>query len=115
MSRREATGLTTESQGLRGQLVATAAGYRHTREEHRRARPGSRARRHLEARLEQLSAQFERLLAEPSLDETVRAGWRRHLYHSGPEPETPAAGPASLPAHRPSRDRGRGSAPLWQR
>jgi hypothetical protein len=37
------------------------------------------------------------------------------MYHGTPEPEAPAAEPVSVPAHRPPRNRGRGSAPLWQR
>lgn len=115
MSRRGATDVTAESQDLRGQLLATAAGYRHTHEEHRRARRGGRTRRHFEARLEELSMHFERLLGDSALDETVRAEWRRHLHHAGPEPDTPAAEPHPTGAHRPPRNRGRGSAPLWQR
>jgi hypothetical protein len=114
MSRREATGMTTESHSLRGRLVAIAAGYLHTREEHRRARRGGHTRRSLEARLEELSRQFERLLGDSELDETVRAEWRQRIYHGGPEPDAPPAEPAPV-AHRPPRNRGRGSAPLWQR
>lgn len=44
-------------------LEEAAHAYRHVREEHRRARPGSRARRHLEARMEELRRRFERLRA----------------------------------------------------
>lgn len=115
MSRGEATEMTTESRGLRRELVATAASYRHIREEHRRARPGSHTHRRLEGRLEELSTHFERLLANSSLGGTVRDEWRRHAFHGGPEPDTPEAAPPANPAHRPPRNRERGSAPLWQR
>ena len=115
MSRRGATDPIAESPRLRGELVATAASYRHTHAEHRRARPGGHTHRHLEARLEELSAHFERLLANSVLDETVSAEWRRHVYHSGPEPDTPAAESLASASHRPPRNRERGSGPLWQR
>ena len=107
--------MTAKSHGLRSELVTTAADYRRTHDEHRRARPGGRTRRRLETRLEELSTHIERLLANSTLDETVCAQWRRHLYHGDPEPDTPAAEPASNAAHRPPRNKGRGSAPLWQR
>ena len=106
----------TADVSLRGRLLGTAASYRHVREEHRRARGGGHARRRLEARLEELAAGFERLLETAALDDAVREQWRRHLYHGGPEPELPDAAPATPPsAHRATRTRGRGSAPLWQR
>lgn len=115
MSRRKAIELTAGSHGLRGRLVATVSDYRRAHEEHRRARRGGHTRRHFEARLDELSERFERLLGDASLDETVRAEWRRHLYHGGPEPDLPSAEPPPVAADRPPRSRGRGSAPLWQR
>jgi hypothetical protein len=108
--------MTADSQGLRDQLVATATTYRHLHEEHRRARRGGRTRRHLGARLGELSTHLERLLADPTLDEAVRAAWRRRVYHGGVEPDVPTALPASPSAvRRPPRNRARGSGPLWQR
>jgi hypothetical protein len=108
--------MTAESQSLRDQLVATVAGYRHAHEEHRRARRGGHTRRHLDARLEELAADFERLLGDAELDDVVREQWRRHLYRGTAEPDLPAAEPASPPStRRPPRNKSRGSAPLWQR
>ena len=107
--------MTIESQGLRGQLLAIAASYQHTHQEHRRARLGGHTRRHLEARLEELSTKLERLLGASELDETVCAAWRRHVYRDGPEPDTPSAESSPATPHRPPRNRDRGSAPLWQR
>jgi hypothetical protein len=116
MSRREATDVNTEPQTLRSQLVATAAGYRHVHEEHRRARRSGHTRRHLKARLEELSTHLERLLTDPALDETVRMEWRRHAYHGDAEPDWPTEVPAPRStSRRPPRNKGRGSAPLWQR
>jgi hypothetical protein len=46
-------------------------------------------RRHLEVRLEELAARFERLLEDPALAETARRDWREHLYHGAPEPGEP--------------------------
>ena len=116
MSRSEATDLTTRPQTLHGQLVATAATYRHVREEHRRARLGGHTRRHLETRLAELSTHLERLLTDPVLDETVRMEWRRHAYHGDAEPDLPTEVPApASTSRRPPRNKARGSAPLWQR
>ena len=116
MSRREATDVTTQPQTLHGQLVATAASYRHVREEHRRARLGGHTRRHLETRLAELSTHLERLLTNSVLDETARTQWRQHAYHGAAEPDLPTSVPAPpSTARRPSRNRSRGSAPLWQR
>jgi hypothetical protein len=108
--------MTVEPQSVRERLLATAAGYRRAHEEHRRAGPEGRARRHLEARLEELTADFERLLAAAAIDDVTREHWRRHLYDGAPEPALPAAEPISAASpRRPQRGRGRGSAPLWQR
>jgi len=105
-----------ERESLRSKLVATAAAYRRAHEEHRRARRGGHTGRRLDARLEKLSGDFERLVADASLDEAVRTQWRRHLYHGTAEPDLPTAEPSSpAAAHRPPRNRRRGSAPLWQR
>lgn len=108
--------MTAEPQSLRAQLVASAASYRHVHEEHRRARPGGHTRRHLDARLKELAADFERLLADAAVAGIVREQWRQHFYRSSAEPDLPTAEPASPPtAHRPPRNRDRGTAPLWQR
>ena len=53
--------------------------YRHAHEEHRRAQPRSRARRHLEVRLQNLRQRFERLLAEAPASEADRRRWRDRL------------------------------------
>ncbi|MGZ4391055.1 MAG: hypothetical protein ACXVRK_02865 [Gaiellaceae bacterium] len=108
--------MSVERESLRSQLVATAAAYRHAHEEHRRARRGGHTRRRLDARLEKLSGDFERLLADAALDEVMCEKWPRHLYHGTAEPDLPTPEPASpAAAHRPPSNRGRGSAPLWQR
>lgn len=108
--------MSVKRESLRSQLVTTAAAYRHAHEAHRRAGREGHTRRRLDARLRKLSADFEHLLADAALNEAVRAQWRRHLYHSTAEPDLPTAEPASpAPTHRPPGNRGRGSAPLWQR
>ena len=108
--------MTADRGSLHSRLSATAADYRHIHEEHRRAGPEGHTRRQLDARLEELASQFERLLNEARLGEPDRERWRQHLYHGAPEPETPAREDASPPAaRRPPRNRGRGSAPFWQR
>jgi hypothetical protein len=54
MSRPEATGMTAERHGLRGELLAATAGYRHIHEEHRRDSTGCHNHRRLEAQLDAL-------------------------------------------------------------
>jgi hypothetical protein len=113
--RREAVRVTPAG-SLHRRLAAVVASYRHLHEEHRRAGPGGHTRRHLEAQLEELSANFVRLLDDAALDDALREQWRRHLYHGTAEPDLPAAESASPPSvHRPPRNRSRGSAPFWQR
>lgn len=108
--------MTVEPQSVRDRLVATVAGYRRAHEEHRRAGPEGRARRHLESRLEELALDFERLLATAAIDDVSREHWRRHLYDGAAEPALPAAEPVPAASrHRPQRGRVRGSGPLWQR
>jgi hypothetical protein len=62
-----------------GELQEVAHEYRHVHEEHRRAQPRSRARRHLEVRLQQLRRSFERLLAAAPVSEGDRRRWRMQL------------------------------------
>jgi hypothetical protein len=108
--------MTVERRSVREGLLATAVAYRRVHEEHRRAGPEGRARRHLEARLEELTAEFEHLLAAAAIDAVGRERWRRHLYDGAAEPALPAAEPVPAASrHRPRQGRGRGSAPLWQR
>ena len=73
----------------RGELESLTAEYRHTLEEHRRARAQSRSRRRFERELDALSDRFERLLAHLPGDEELRARWRAHLYHGAPAPSEP--------------------------
>lgn len=61
------------------ELERVADEYRHVHEEHRRAEPLGRTRRHLEARLRELRARFERLLAAAPLSDRDRRRWRRTL------------------------------------
>jgi hypothetical protein len=62
-----------------GELDEVVAEYRRVREEHRRAQPRSRTRRHLEVRLRELRERFERLLAEAPVSDTERRHWRNRL------------------------------------
>ncbi len=75
----------------RDELESLVAEYRHLDEEHRRARPGSRVRRHLQARREGVASRFERLLVETVVDEDERASWRRHRHGREAEPPKPEA------------------------
>ncbi|HKI91070.1 MAG TPA: hypothetical protein VJ986_02110, partial [Gaiellaceae bacterium] len=74
----------------RDELEQLVHEYRHVRDEHRRARRGSRARRHLGSRLEELRARFEHLLTATPVDDETRRRWRDHLRHGAPEPDEPA-------------------------
>lgn len=108
--------MNTDPQSLRDRLLASAADYQKVHEQHRRAGREGHSRRRLETRLEELSTRFERLLAVAALEDDVQEQWRRHLYHGSAAPDLPASEPVSTPGrHRPSRNRRRGSAPLWQR
>lgn len=60
--------------------------YWHVHDEHRRARPASRSRRHLEVRLHHLREHFERLLADAPLSDTDRQRWRDRLRGDAAEP-----------------------------
>lgn len=80
----------------RDELERLVGEYHHLQEEHRRARRGSRVRRHLRSRLEGVASRFERLLLEAVEDELERDRWRAHLRHRAPEPATPEAGPPLL-------------------
>ncbi len=72
-----------------GELEQVVDEYRRVHEEHRRAEPRGRARRHLEVRLQQLRQRFERLLAEAPVSEAEQRRWRNQLR--GKE--------AALPSH----------------
>ena len=74
----------------RDELEQLVHEYRHVHDEHRRARRGSRTRRHLGSRLEELRTRFEHLLAATPVDDETRRRWRHHLRHSAPEPDEPA-------------------------
>jgi hypothetical protein len=65
--------------------------YRRLHEEHRRAKPRSRTRRHLDVRLLQLRRRFERLLAEAPLGEGDRRRWRSRLREEAAAPSAPVA------------------------
>jgi hypothetical protein len=77
----------------RDELEGTVRRAHHLREEHRRARVGSRARRRLHAYLLEAERDFERLLAEWVTDDSVSVAWRAHLYERGPEPDEPVPRP----------------------
>jgi hypothetical protein len=85
------------------ELAAIVREFHHVQEEHRRARPESRVRRHLHSRLEELEERFERLLEEWVADEETRAAWRAHLYQGAPRP-------AESAPERPLTFRGRSEA-----
>ena len=53
--------------------------YRRVHEEHRRAQPRGRVRRHLDVQQQQLRQRFERLLAEAPVSEAERRRWRNQL------------------------------------
>jgi len=61
------------------ELAAVVHEYHHVHEDHRRAPPRSRVRRHLESRLRNLRTRFERLLAEAPVSETDRQHWRERF------------------------------------
>ena len=69
------------------ELEQVAHEYRRLHEEHRRAKPRSRTRRHLDARLRQLRHRFERLLAAAPLEEGDRRRWRHRLREGEAAPE----------------------------
>ena len=75
----------------REELDVLAREYHHLLEEHRRARPESRVRRHMEKSLRELESRLEHVLAEWVSDEELRSEWRAHLYGDAPEPSRPAA------------------------
>ena len=77
----------------RDELESLVVEYHHVKEEHRRARPGSRVRRHLRARMAELASRFETLLEEATADEDERARWRRHLRGLEGEPSEPQPRP----------------------
>lgn len=68
-----------------GEIARIVHEYRHLLEEHQRARPSSRARRKLEARMAQVSNSFEVRLAEAPMSEGERRIWRGRL-HGGAMP-----------------------------
>ena len=74
----------------RDELERLVHEYRHVHDEHRRARRGSRVRRHLGSRLEELRLRFEHVLAATPVDDETRRRWRDHLRHRATEPEQPA-------------------------
>jgi hypothetical protein len=74
----------------RDELEAVVREAHHLREEHRRAHPGSGARRRLGDGVLEVERDFERLLGEWVTDAATRAAWRAHLYEDGPEPAEPA-------------------------
>ncbi len=73
-------------------LVHEAA---HVHNEHKRATADS-VRRKLGARLLELEARFERMLAEGVPDEALRHAWREHLHARGPAPSEPRPLPIVL-------------------
>jgi ribosome-associated translation inhibitor RaiA len=83
-----------------GELEHVVREYRHVHEDHRRAPHRSRARRHLEVRLQELRSRFEHLLAMAPMSEADRQRWRDEL-------RTATAAPPSLPDTRPLLFRGR--------
>ena len=66
------------------ELEQVAHEYRRLHEEHRRAKPRGRTRRHLDVQLTQLRRRFERLLAEAPLGEADRRRWRSRLREAMP-------------------------------
>jgi hypothetical protein len=72
-----------------GELEQVVHEYRRVHEEHRRAQPRSRARRHLEVRLQRLRRRFERLLAEAPVTEADRRRWRSRLRTGEAAPPSP--------------------------
>lgn len=74
----------------RDELERLVHDYRHVREEHRRARRGSRTRRRLGARLRELEVRFEHVLAVIPLEDEIRHTWREHLRHDAGAPAMPA-------------------------
>lgn len=82
-----------------GELEHVVREYRHVHEDHRRAPHRSRARRHLEVRLQELRRRFEHLLAMAPMSEADRRRWRDEL-------RTATAAPPSLPDARPLLFRG---------
>ena len=83
-----------------GELEHVVREYRHVHEDHRRTPQRSRARRHLEVRLQELRRRFEHLLAMAPMSEADRQRWRDEL-------QTAAAAPPSLHDVRPLLFRGR--------
>jgi ribosome-associated translation inhibitor RaiA len=73
---RRLQGEPTVSQGELEQVVQE---YRRVHEEHRRAPARGRTRRHLEVRLQELRARFDRLLAEAPVSTADRRHWRNRL------------------------------------
>jgi hypothetical protein len=78
------------------ELERIVAEYHHLRAEHQRAGQESSARRHMEARLEELSRHFERLLEEWVPQERWREAWREHLHGEAPAPPEPTPIPPLL-------------------
>jgi hypothetical protein len=75
----------------REELEQLAREYHRVREEHRRAAPGTRARRRLGATLDRLQRRFDRLLTATGADAGTREHWHEHLWHDAPEPSFPGA------------------------
>jgi hypothetical protein len=67
------------------ELAGIVHKYRHLLEEHQRARPNSRVRRKLEARMTQVGNSFEVRLAEAPISEGERRIWRDRLHGAATE------------------------------
>jgi hypothetical protein len=74
---------------LREELDALVDTSNHLRNEHKRARPESSARRRIEERQLSLRERFERVLAELVPDPGLRDAWLAHLENRGPRPDEP--------------------------
>ncbi|HET7566834.1 MAG TPA: hypothetical protein VFJ91_02510 [Gaiellaceae bacterium] len=81
----------------REELEGLVHEYRHAREEHRRARRGSRTRRRLGAHMRELEVRFEHVLGAVPLEDATRHSWREHLHDRSAPPAAPARG-MPLPA-----------------
>ena len=81
--------MATRTAPSRRELELLVAEYRHLRSEHERAGEGSRARRHLQDRLLELSGRLDRLLEVWVAEEETREAWRAHLHHGDRAPAEP--------------------------
>jgi protein required for attachment to host cells len=71
--------------------------YRHVEQEHRREPPSRDATRHrLAEQMRVLEGHFERMLAEWTTDEALRARWREFLHGREPAPDEPRVAPPPL-------------------